>query len=176
MPPSASRTHSMKISLPSAADLFDSVEANSASYMSAPVPSADTPLTTPKRKNKDGGGSGSGSGAKKSKSSSAGDKQAAGKGGGGGGGPSRGLIPPQMSRPNIVTEDSALWSSDSAIKRQRQVEAEKKGRARKEKDAEKGGKESLSYKQREKVCVGSFFGMVHVLPSFLTSLPPLLTK
>lgn len=154
-PPSAFRTHSTKISLPSAADLFDSVEANSASYMSAPVPLADTPLTTPKRKNKDGGGSGSGSGAKKSKASSTGDKKAAGKGGGGGSGPSRGLIPPQMSRPNIVTEDSALWSSDSTIKRQRQVEAEKKGRARKEKDAEKGGKDSLSYKQREKVCVSS---------------------
>lgn len=158
----------MKVSLPSAADLFDSVEANSASYMSAPVPSADTPLTTPKRKNKDGGGSGSSSGAKKSKTSSAGEKQAAGQGGGGGGGgPSRGLIPPQMSRPNIVTEDSALWSSDSTIKRQRQVEAEKKGRARKERDAEKGGKDSLSYKQREKVCVGSVRGLEHPLPSLL---------
>ena len=143
----------MKISLPSAADLFDSVEANSASFMSAPVPSADTPLTTPKRKNKDS--SGGGSGAKKIKTPSAGEKQAAGEGGGG---PSRGLIPPQMSRPNIVTEDSALWSSDSAIKRQRQVEAEKKGRARKEKD----GKDSLSYKQREKVCVVSVYSLGHL--------------
>eukprot|EP00904_Undaria_pinnatifida_P001278 jgi/Undpi1/11150/HiC_scaffold_30.g13448.m1 len=135
-----------QISLPSAADLFDSVEASSASFMSAPVASADTPLTTPKRKHKDSGG-GSGSGSKKSKGPLAGEKAAAGKGDGG---PSRGLIPPQMSRPNIVTEDSALWSSDSAIKRQRQVEAEKKGRARKEKGAEKGGKDSLSFKQREK--------------------------
>lgn len=153
----------MKISLPSAADLFDSVDTSSASFMSAPVPSADTPLTTPKRKNKDGGGgSGSGGGAKKSKGS--GKKQAGGNGGGGGGGPSRGLIPPQMSRPNIVTEDSKLWSSDSAIKRQRQVEAEKKGRARKEKDGEKGGKDSLSHKQREKVCVGSVCSLGHLVP------------
>ena len=153
----------MKISLPSAADLFDSVEASSASFMSAPVASADTPLTTPKRKHKDSGG-GSGSGSKKSKGPLAGEKAAAGKGDGG---PSRGLIPPQMSRPNIVTEDSALWSSDSAIKRQRQVEAEKKGRARKEKGAEKGGKDSLSFKQREKVRIG-----LCVCVAWGTILPP----
>lgn len=133
-----------QISLPSAADLFDSVDTSSASFMSAPVASEDVPLTTPKRKNPGGGGGSSSSGGKKSKDSK-----------GAAAGPNKGLIPPQMSRPNIVTEDSALWSSDASMKRQRQGEAERRGAAAaaaggKGKGGEKGKKDSLTFKQREK--------------------------
>eukprot|EP00752_Nemacystus_decipiens_P005279 g4787.t1 len=133
------------ISLPSAADLFDSVDTSAASFMSAPVASEDVPLTTPKRKNPDGGGGSSSGGGKKSKDA----KGAAAA-------PNKGLIPPQMSRPNIVTEDSALWSSDASMKRQRQGEAERRGGAAsaagvgKGKGGEKGKKDSLTFKQREK--------------------------
>lgn len=144
----------MQISLPSAADMFDSVDTSSASFMSAPVPAADVPLTTPKRKKADGeGGGGSSSGNKKSKDS---------KGAAAGGSSSlskKGLIPPQMSRPNIVTEDSALWSSDATMKRQRQSEADRRGAAA---GKEKGGKDSLTFKQREKASncgdLGAYLG------------------
>ncbi|CAM9993682.1 unnamed protein product [Scytosiphon promiscuus] len=111
-----------QISLPSAADMFNSVDTSSASFMSAPVAAEDVPLTTPKRKKADGdGGGGSSSGNKKSKGSKGAD---ASSGAGGAGGASssassnRGLIPPQMSRPNIVTEDSALWSPAAVSNRQ----------------------------------------------------------
>ena len=136
-----------QISLPSAADLFDSVDTSSASFMSAPAAPEDVPLTTPKRKKTDGDGSGSSSN-KKSRES----KGAAGAGGAAAG-PNKGLIPPQMSRPNVVTEDSALWSSDASMKRQRKGEAERKGAAAAaaEGKGKKGGKDSLSFKQREKV-------------------------
>eukprot|EP00903_Cladosiphon_okamuranus_P009079 g8680.t1 len=134
-----------QISLPSAADLFDSVDTSSASFMSAPAASEDVPLTTPKRKNTDDGGGGGGSNSKKSKDSK-----------GAAAGPNKGLIPPQMSRPNVVTEDSALWSSDASMKRQRQGEVERRGAAAaaagggKGKAGEKGKKDSLTFKQREK--------------------------
>lgn len=131
-----------QVSLPSAADLFDSVDTSSASFMSAPVAPEDVPLTTPKRKKTDGEGSSS-SGNKKGRESRGAAGAGAAGGGGGAAGPNKGLIPPQMSRPNVVTEDSALWSSDASMKRQRQGEAERKGK--------KGGKDSLTFKQREKV-------------------------
>lgn len=139
-----------KISLPSAADLFDSVGVGSFMSPSGPAnPATDSPVITEKTKcRKDGGGvNSSSSNAKKRKSNAEGGKS---------GGVSRGLIPPQMSRPNIVTEDSALWSSDASVKRQRQTAAENKraggGGAGKGQGAdEKGAKGSLSYKQREKV-------------------------
>lgn len=138
-----------KVSLPSAADMFDSVEAGAASFMAAPVPSAEVPLTTPKRKKTGDAGSSNnsrGSSSSKKNKTSAGAEEAAASTAGE---PSncRRLIPPQMSRPNIVTEDSAMWSSDAEVKRRRQVEAERRGGAGKG----KGGKDSLTFKQREKV-------------------------
>lgn len=66
--------------------------------------------------------------------------------------PSRSFVPPQMSRPNVVTEDAALWSSDATLRRQRQA-ASSKARD----DDEAKGKESTNFKQREKVR-GSFSG------------------
>ncbi|CAM9229662.1 unnamed protein product [Hapterophycus canaliculatus] len=142
-----------QISLPSAADMFDSVDTSSASFMSAPVAAGDVPLTTPKRKKTDGDGGGKSSGNKKSKDSKG---AAAGSGSGGAGGASsssnKGLIPPQMSRPNIVTEDSALWSSDASMKRQRQGEADRRGAAAAK---GKGAKDSLTFKQREKASGGA---------------------
>lgn len=129
-----------QVSLPSAADLFDSVDTSSASFLSAPAASAaDAPLSTPKRKKTDGGG---GSSNKQSKDSK-----------GGAGSANKGLVPPQMSRPNIVTEDSALWSSDASRKRQRQGEAERRGAAAAAAGGKGkgGGAKDLTFKQREKV-------------------------
>lgn len=146
-----------QVSLPSAADLFDSVDADTASFMSAPPggagADAEMPLTTPKRKNEATDGEGAGnsinSGNKKSKQAQVvGGKKAAE--------PSRGLVPPQMSRPNIVTEDTRLWSSDATLKRQRQMAELGKGKSKggaagEGTDAAKGGKDSKTFKQREKV-------------------------
>ncbi|CAM9832762.1 unnamed protein product [Pylaiella littoralis] len=148
---------SPRISLPSAADLFDSVDTSTASFMSAPAASEDVPLTTPKRKKADSGGSsGSNRRGKYSKGGTASSGGAA-AGAGAGGASNKGLIPPQMSRPNVVTEDSALWSSDASMKRQRQGEAERRGAAAATPAAAaaggkggKGGKDSLTFKQREK--------------------------
>lgn len=140
-----------KISLPSAADLFDSVGVGSFMSPSGPaIPATDSPATATPKRRKDGGSihrsSISSSSAKRNKSNAEGEKS---------GGVSKGLIPPQMSRPNIVTEDSALWSSDASVKRQRQTAAENKragGGAGNGKGVdEKGAKGSMTYKQREKV-------------------------
>lgn len=147
-----------QISLPSAADLFDSVEAGAASFMSAPVPESDVPLTTPKRKPKARDGRSNSSDPKRAKGSSTGEGNNERANASHSGQP-KGFIPPQMTRPNIVTEDSALWSSNASIKRQRQLEAGRRGSggggaaaAKKGKDGgEKGGKDSMSFKQREKV-------------------------
>lgn len=141
-----------KISLPSAADLFDSVGVGSFMSPSGPAnPATDSPATATPKRRKDAGSinrssSSSSSSAKRNKCNAEGEKS---------GGVSKGLIPPQMSRPNIVTEDSALWSSDASVKRQRQTAAENKragGGAGKGKGVdEKGAKGSMTYKQREKV-------------------------
>lgn len=120
--------------------------------MSAP-PTAESPLTTPKRKEEPSGG-GSTNSAKRNKASS-GAKEAGAGAGAGEQTPSRGLIPPQMNRPNIVTEDSSLWSSDAAVKRKRLMEAEKRGAAKGKGAGAAGGKDSLSFKQREKVRLSS---------------------
>ena len=135
-----------KVSLPSAADLFNSVDAGTASFMIAPS-SSETPVITPKRKVTDRGSEGT----KKSKSSVAGAKEP-GTSSGGDARAFKGFTPPQMSRPNIVTEDSSMWSSDATLKRQRQLEAEKRrgGDEREPGSGKKGGKD-LNFKQREKV-------------------------
>ncbi|CAM9125572.1 unnamed protein product [Discosporangium mesarthrocarpum] len=123
----------MKIALPSAADLFDSVDGASFMSTSAPDP---TPSAMPTKRKGSPGNAGSAA-LKGTRGNAAGNQK-------GDAVPrSQGLIPPQMSRPNIVTEDVGAWSSDTAVKRQRHKEAEKQG-------DKKGKGEQKSYKQREK--------------------------
>ncbi|CAM9300550.1 unnamed protein product [Sphacelaria rigidula] len=136
------------LSLPSAADLFDSVD--TASFMSTPGPVPESPYTKAPK-----GGDARGAGAS-GKNNSSGKKRKSGDLASKGGEKkesSRGLVPPQMTRPNVVTEDSALWSSDATMKRQRQLEAERRaggGAAGSGAKGKKGNKD-LSFKQREKV-------------------------
>lgn len=124
--------------------------------MSTPSSVPESPYTkTPKSTRGGGGGASSraetgnnGSSSKKRKTENAGSKGAKKE-------PSRGLLPPQISRPNVVTEDSALWSSDATVKRQRQLQADRRVGARSEAGGAKGEKgekgKDLSFKQREKV-------------------------
>lgn len=137
--------------------MFDSVDTSAASFMSAPAASEDIPLTTPKRKKTESGGGSSSSSSSNKKGKDSKGGAASSSGAGAGGAPNKGLIPPQMSRPNVVTEDSALWSSDASMKRQRQGEVERRGAAAAAAAGAaggkggKGGKDSLTFKQREKV-------------------------
>ncbi|CAM9572290.1 unnamed protein product [Choristocarpus tenellus] len=123
-----------KVTLPSAADLFDSVD--SASFMPATI---SAPLPNPivkKRKGPGKGGEVSGGTIGKSGIGSSNVTNLNSK--------SQGMIPPQMSRPNIVTEDVGAWSSDVSVKRQKQLETEKRSSDAK---AKVDGK---NFKQREK--------------------------
>lgn len=121
--------------------------------MSAPGPVPESPYTfAPKRKSEGAGSSATATGGSSNKKSTAGGEKGAK------GEPSRGLIPPQMSRPNIVTEDVALWSSDATVKRQkRQLEMERRAGGAGGKGGVQG--KELTFKQREKVNQG----LSHVL-------------
>lgn len=122
-----------KVALPSAADLFDSV--GTSSFVS-PAEVDDAEVSPSLHKRKTGGSlEGKGSGESKDKKSKPGAKNE----------PPLAFVPPQMSRPNVVTEDATLWSTNASLKRQKQAAG---GKA---KSGAEGKKDSLTYKQREKV-------------------------